>query len=168
MASEGTQPRRESASAPALSRFEHEIIEIFVRAAQLLNLPKSVGEIYGLLYASEGPRTLDQIVAGLQISKGSASQGLRFLSSLGAVRKVYVAGDRRDHYEAEVRLRRLGEGLLRERVEPHLGSGEERLHRLEAMTDDVSPHLRERYQRLCKWHRRANRLMPLARRLFAS
>jgi HTH-type transcriptional regulator, glycine betaine synthesis regulator len=151
----------------ALSPFEHEIIEIFVRAAQLLSLPKSIGEIYGLLYASETPLTLDQIVDALRISKGSASQGLRFLSNLAAVRKVYVPGDRRDHYEAEVRLRRLGDGILRERVEPHLESGAERLQRLDRLTGDLSPHLRERYEKLCHWHRRANRLLPLARRFLS-
>lgn len=151
----------------SLTAFEHEIIEIFVRAAQLLSLPKSIGEIYGLLYASERPLTLDQIVTALRISKGSASQGLRFLSNLAAVKKVYVPGDRRDHYEAEVRLRRLGDGLLRERVEPHLQSGQERLARLDALSTDVSPHLRERYEKLRTWHRRAGRILPLARRLFS-
>jgi len=148
-----------------LSTFEHEIIEIFVRAAQLLNLPKSIGEIYGLLYASEAPLALDQIVDSLRISKGSASQGLRFLNNLGAVRKVYVPGDRRDHFEAEDRLRRLGEGLLRERVQPHLESGAERLNRLESLSADASPHLKERFAKLQRWHTRAKRLMPLARRI---
>lgn len=150
-----------------LSTFEREIIELFVRGAQLLSLPKSVGEIYGLLYSSETPLSLDQIVELLRISKGSASQGLRFLSSLAAVRKVYVPGDRRDHYEAEVRLRRLGEGLLRERVDPHIQSGQERLERLEVLADDLSPHLQERYQRLKKWHTRARRMMPFVRRVFS-
>jgi|TARA_B110000438_G_scaffold274783_2_gene295237 DNA-binding transcriptional regulator GbsR (MarR family) len=149
-----------------LTTFEQEIIELFVRGAQLLSLPKSVGEIYGLLYSSEHPLTLDQIVELLRISKGSASQGLRFLSGLAAVRKVYVPGDRRDHYEAEVRLRRLGEGLLRERVDPHIQSGQERLERLEVLADDLSPHLKERFQRLKKWHTRARRMMPFLRRIF--
>lgn len=154
-------------SLEGLTTFEQEIIELFVRGAQLLSLPKSVGEIYGLLYASETPLTLDQIVELLRISKGSASQGLRFLSSLAAVKKVYVPGDRRDHYEAEVRLRRLGEGLLRERVDPHIQSGQERLERLEVLTDDLSPHLKERYERLKKWHTRARRMMPFVRRVFS-
>lgn len=165
-------PNRSSAASandelPPLSAFEHEMIEMFVRGAQLLSLPKSVGEIYGLLYASEKALTLDQIVALLKISKGSASQGLRFLSNLAAVRKVYIPGDRRDHYEAEVRLRRLGEGLLRERVEPHLESGSERLARLDSFAGDLSPHLRARYEKLRTWHRRAKRILPLARRFFA-
>ena len=165
MGNASTTAESDELGSRALSTFEQEIIEIFVRAAQLLNLPKSIGEIYGLLYASEGPLTLDQIVSTLRISKGSASQGLRFLNSLAAVRKVYVPGDRRDHFEAEDRLRRLGEGLLRERVQPHLESGAERLNRLESLSDAASPHLQERFEKLRRWHTRARRLMPLARRI---
>jgi len=67
----------------------------------------------------------------LSISKGSASQGLRWLKEVGAVQTTYVEGDRRDHYIAVVELRRLASGFLREQVQPHLESGAERLRRLE-------------------------------------
>lgn len=167
MSSPLPEPSQADDALQGLSVFEQEVIEIFVRGAQLLSLPKSIGEIYGLLYASENPLTLDQIAELLRMSKGSASQGLRFLSSLAAVRKVYVPGDRRDHYEAEVRLRHLGEGLLRERVDPHIQSGQERLERLESLTDNLSPHLQERFKRLKKWHSLARRMMPFVRRVFS-
>ena len=37
----------------------------------------------------------------------------------GAVRTVYVAGKRNDHYEAELELRKLLSALLREKFEAH-------------------------------------------------
>jgi hypothetical protein len=52
----------------------------------VFGVPKSVGQIYGLLYASPEPLSFSDIVERLEISKGSASQGLQFLRSLGAIK----------------------------------------------------------------------------------
>ncbi len=43
---------------------------------------------------------MDDLIERLNLSKGSASQGLKYLQDLGAVRAVYAGGDRRTHYEA--------------------------------------------------------------------
>ena len=42
----------------------------------LLNLPRSVGELYGVLFIAENPMCLDDLRIKLNISKGSTSQGL--------------------------------------------------------------------------------------------
>ena len=73
----------------------------------LLGLPRSVGEIYGLLYFNPEALTMDQVASRLEISIGSASQGLKTLRSLKAVKTSYVQGDCRDHYLAESEFRRL-------------------------------------------------------------
>ena len=54
---------------------EFESIDFFVRLMSLLGLPRSVGEIYGLLYFTPSALTMDQIASRLEISIGSASQG---------------------------------------------------------------------------------------------
>ena len=68
------------------SELELEAIDYFVRFMSLLGMPRSVGEIYGLLYFSPDPLSMDVIAAKLGISIGSASQGLRTLRSLKAVK----------------------------------------------------------------------------------
>src|SRR5262245_15236674 len=99
----GTKPAL-SVPDPALSApltpLETEIIDLFVQLSRLLGQPRSLAEIYGLLFISAQPLSMDDLIARLQLSKGSASQGLKFLRALGAVRMVYIAGDRRVHYEA--------------------------------------------------------------------
>lgn len=65
--------------------FEIECSDFFAEAMQVFGVPKSVGQIYGLLYASPRPLSFSGIVERLEISKGSASQGLQFLRSLGAI-----------------------------------------------------------------------------------
>ena len=55
------------------NRYELEVegIDYFVRFMNLLGLPRSVGEIYGLLYFSKDPMSMDEIVKRLGMSLGS-------------------------------------------------------------------------------------------------
>ena len=61
------------------NQLELESIDFFVRMMGILGMPRSVGEIYGLLYFSENPLSMDQIVQKLGMSLGSASQGLSLI-----------------------------------------------------------------------------------------
>ena len=94
-------------------------------------MPRSVGEIYGLLYFSESPLSMDKIASRLEISIGSASQGLKTLKSLKAVFSTYVPGDRRDHYTAETEFRKLFSSFINDEIMPHLESAKERIARME-------------------------------------
>ncbi|MBJ7259883.1 MAG: hypothetical protein JHD33_10130, partial [Chthoniobacterales bacterium] len=90
----------------ALTELEAEAIEMFINFLRLIGLPKSVGEIYGLLFVAPRSMAMDAIMKRLGISLGAASQGLKLLRSFGAVRVVYERGDRRDHYVADLELSR--------------------------------------------------------------
>ena len=76
---------------------EIESIDFFVRLMGILGMPRSVGEIYGLLYFSETALSMNKIANRLGISIGSASQGLKTLKGLKAIKSTYIAGDRKDH-----------------------------------------------------------------------
>lgn len=156
----------DAVSEERLTEIEREVIELFVRLADVLSLPRSVGEIYGLLYVSPQPLTLDRCHQRLNISKGSTSQGLKFLRSFGAVKTVYVPGDRKDYYVAERQLRKMVSGFAKEEILPHVKRGRERLDRLRELvdqeTDDTArTELEERLQTLENWHRQADRLLPI-------
>ena len=160
---------RKTADVRAGDQLEAAIIEFFVRMAQVIGLSRSVGEIYGLLFASTRPLTMDDLIQRLRISKGSASQGLRLLRSFGAVRTEYVPGDRRDHYVAELELRHLLGGFLREKLQPHLAWGATRLNELDRLADALPDNdhdiLRERLVRLNRWRTRGQKLLPMALKL---
>ena len=79
---------RDLDSRRALDSFQLQAISFFVHAFAALSLPRSIGEIYGLLFSTEEALSLDDIIERLRISKGSASEGLRWLRSLGAVNPV--------------------------------------------------------------------------------
>ncbi|MGB0993240.1 MAG: GbsR/MarR family transcriptional regulator [Akkermansiaceae bacterium] len=142
------------------------IVSFFQDGVRLLGLPKSVGEIYGSLYASREPMTMLALVERLGISKGSASQGLKMLRTLGAVREVEKPDDRRTYFEADIELKKLVGGFIREEIRPHLKSGQDKLT---ALDDEVSalqdPEDREFYaeriKRLERWSKKANLVLPL-------
>jgi DNA-binding transcriptional regulator GbsR (MarR family) len=149
-----------------LSELEQEVIDVFVRMAGVLNLPRSVGELYGLLFISPKPLCINDCMKKLDISKGSTSQGLKILRSFGAVKTVYVPGERRDFFEAESALRKIVTGFVNEQVRPHLETGKERVARLaslaEASSEEDQEFFVERIGRLRNWQKRANLLLPFA------
>jgi DNA-binding transcriptional regulator GbsR (MarR family) len=158
-----------STSTSELTDFQRETIHLFVNASRVLSIPRSVGEIYGLLYATEKPLHLDQVVELLGISKGSASQGLRWLRAIGAIHTAYVNGDRRDHFVAETELRRLVFGFIRENVDPHINRGPDYLERItvaaESLDGEEAKFAAGRITKLKRWHKFASTILPMFVRL---
>ncbi len=120
------------AGAVPLNPVEVEAMDLFVQISRALGQPPSVAEIYGLLFISPHPLNQDDLISRINLSKGSTSQGLRYLLDLGAARTVYVAGDRRVHYEAVAELRNLASRFLQQQVFSYFEDSGERLDRLSA------------------------------------
>ena len=154
----------------ALDPLERQVVDFFVDAVRVLGLPRSIGEIYGLLFISQSALSLDDLVRRLGISKGSASQGLRMLKSLGAVRGVDGGADRRTYYQPAIELKRLAGGFIREQIRPHLESGQTKISRLAKTTQDLDDPIRkqflsERVDRLESWLRSSGRVLPVLQKL---
>jgi DNA-binding transcriptional regulator GbsR (MarR family) len=147
-----------------LSPLEIEAIDLFISLVRLLGMPKSVGELYGLLFVSPVGVPMDTLMERLTMSKGSASQGLKLLRSFGAVKTVYVAGDRRDHYVAEIDLSRFASNFIKGELQPHLESGLQRLERMEQHIKEAPAGAREiaenRLARLRHWHEKGQAMLP--------
>lgn len=89
------------------------IIESVGRTTQGFGLGRIIGQLYALLFFSPNPMSLDDLAGELKVSKGSISTNVRELEKWGAVRQVWVKGDRKDYYEAEVDfLKIIKEGVL--------------------------------------------------------
>lgn len=150
--------------AGSLSPLEREVIDFGMRLAQAFSLPKSVGQIFGLLFASPEPLCLDQVVNRLGISKGSASNGLNTLQRLSAVRTVYLNEDRRTHYAPELSLRRLIQGIIQETMLPHLRDSRAKINVLEQHLAELSPEqqalLKPRIKALRTWQSKASTVLP--------
>ena len=148
-----------------LDAWEIAVIDLFLNAANSFGLPKSYGQIYGLLFCRDQSLSMDEVMKLLEISKGSASQGLRSLRQLGAISSVFEPGDRKERFVAEIRLRKLVGGFLREQADPHLEKGVARLQQIEDLLGKVDwqdSHNRgvRRHEILSGWHRQMSRLLP--------
>src|SRR5882724_1857468 len=146
-----------------LKPVEVEIIHLFVQFAKALGQPRSVAEIYGLLFAFHQPLAMDTLIERLNLSKGSASQGLKYLQDLGAVRTVYVAGDRRTHYEAVAELRNLAARFLRQEILTHFEDSETRLDRIataaQKLSGEEKKHAVARVKMLRSWEKNGRRVL---------
>jgi DNA-binding transcriptional regulator GbsR (MarR family) len=92
---------------------KRRFIEAGGNTTQAFGLGQMIGRVFSLLYLTARPLALEEIAAGLSISKGSASVAVRQLAGWQAVRPVWVPGDRRDFYEAETDFGQIvREGLL--------------------------------------------------------
>lgn len=176
-------------SGMPLTTGEREVVSIFVQMAQTMGAPRSLGEIYGLLYATARPLSFQDIADKLELSKGSVSQGLRFLRTVGAIQPVEVPGDRKEYYEPVVELRALVGGFLRERINPQLqewgkrakalkiedfqradslepGAGsDDRTDRNSPLTADDSKLIQSRIDKLRSWQKQAGMVLPMISKL---
>ena len=158
------------ASATALNPFQEQSVALFVRAAIALSLPRSVGQVYGLLFATPRPLNLDEIMVLLGASRGGTFEGIRWLRQFGAVERVFLPGVRKEHFQAELNLRRLASGFLRLRIEPHLDNASSHLDGLRSVINDGSPESefqRERLGKVDTWHRLLNDLLPMIKQVAA-
>ena len=148
---------------PSNKELEIESIDFFVRLMNILGMPRSVGEIYGLLYFSEKSLSMNSIASRLGISIGSASQGLKMLKSLKAIKITYVAGDRKDHYIAEIEFRRLFSSFIKDEIMPHLISANERIKSMEnslSADENNKDFYKIRLEKLKKLTKTGSRLLP--------
>ena len=152
-----------------LNALERQVIDVFVDGVKVIGLPKSLGEIYGLLFVTPQPLSLDDFVSKLNMSKGTASQGLRMLRELGAVKEADGNGSRRTLYKPDVDLKRLVGGFIREQVRPHLESGRGKIGKLLKNAAQEDPEMRkfyrERVLKLESWMGRGRIVLPLIQKM---
>ena len=168
------EPTSDTIPATGLDPVESEFVRFFVQMATSLNLPRSIGEIFGFLFAADEPRPFDEVVARLGISKGSASHGLKFLVKIGAISQVYVPRDRRTFYEAETKMRTLFSSALNESVRPHLEGNARLIEGIETRIGEETgalgsktEHYRNRAASLKGWTDKSLQLLPLLDKLFS-
>ena len=158
-----------------LSKARLEMIEATGRLSQMLGLPRSTGQIYGLLFLSPKALAADDIAEMLGISKGSVSAGTRQLVGWRALRQVWVPGERRDHFEIEGDLGNLVRVTYTDFIKPRLSSSGQRAEKIStALEQDLADGLlsakdyqlcSERLGRFLSLQKKLEGLAPFAEKL---
>jgi DNA-binding transcriptional regulator GbsR (MarR family) len=129
---------------------------------------RSVAQIHALLYLSDHPLHAEEISESLRLARSNVSTALKELQAYGIVRRQHVAGDRRDHFAAELdlweMLMRISAERKRREIDPTLAI----LGQLKEMMDgrsDIPEHVRQRIGRmhefigtLAAWYDQVRRL----------
>jgi DNA-binding transcriptional regulator GbsR (MarR family) len=116
----------------------HEsVIETMGRISSFWGFSKIMGQLYGLLYLSSKPLTLQEMAESLSISKGNVSINIRNLLRWNMVKRVWVKGDRKDYYEAETDFWKIIRGVLREREKKEFSQALSSIGKLRQQTKEL-------------------------------
>jgi DNA-binding transcriptional regulator GbsR (MarR family) len=97
-----------SGYCPKVANDEEELWESEVlvsdsigRLIEFWGFKRNMGRLWAILYLSDRPLSAPEIQNRLQLSSGAVSMTLNELTRWGVVKKVWLQGERRDHYAAE-------------------------------------------------------------------
>jgi len=146
---------------------QHHIVTRFIEdagnTAQSFGLGRVTGQIYAYLYFSTAPRSLADMEEVLGISKGSASTCVRQLEAWGAVKKIWIKGDRKDYYQANDWFGRALKSIIADLAAKRFTDREELYgevsSKLDGMDSDPDAEfLRERIEHLRKFEKKVQRV----------
>jgi DNA-binding transcriptional regulator GbsR (MarR family) len=115
-----------------LKETRQAFIENLSRISQFWGYPRAMGALYGALYLSPAPLSLDDLIPLVGVTKGAVSTNIRALEQLGMVRKQVRPGDRKDYYQADTDFWKIAKTILERRQK----------HEFDQALNDVSRALR--------------------------
>jgi DNA-binding transcriptional regulator GbsR (MarR family) len=76
---------------------------------------RNMGRMWAVLYLDDHPLNATDLGERLRLSTGAVSMLLTELQEWGAIKKAWVVGERKEHYEAETNIWKMVSRVLRER-----------------------------------------------------
>jgi DNA-binding transcriptional regulator GbsR (MarR family) len=140
------------------------------RLMEFWGFKRHMGRLWTVLYLSDEPLGATELRDKLQLSAGSVSMALNELLRWGVVKKIWVHGQRRDHFVAESNLWKMVSRVFRERelvevfeaiaaMESALSSLDEKLASKDAAVRERASTQRARIERLLDLARLGRRLL---------
>ena len=137
-----------------------------MEVAGAIGFPRSVGEIYGLIFLTPEPLNADDIVQKLGISRSGVGQALKTLSEIGAIRPAPHTQSRKEHYELQTDLGILARLFLNSRILPRLEELGRRRNTLASRVSTAgSAHLIARFEKLDRWRGKTTPLLAVLKAL---
>ncbi len=122
-----------------LSQPEVQVIETIGELIDFWGFSKHHGRIWALLYLREEPFSSPDIQKMLEMSAGLVSMSLKELQHWDVVQKLWVKGDRKDYYTANIDIWHTVTRVMREReyhlIQNSIRSLDDALGELETTTE---------------------------------
>jgi DNA-binding transcriptional regulator GbsR (MarR family) len=148
----------------ALWPSEAAVSDVVGRLIEFWGFKRNMGRIWAVLYLAVEPLSAEDLREMLKLSSGAVSMTLSELLRWGVVRKVWVQGERKDFYTAEVQLWRMISRVFSEReraeIKYAIEAFEEALEDLERLERSEDKTTRERAK---LQHARIQQLLELAK-----
>ena len=148
----------------ALWPSEAAVSDVVGRLIEFWGFKRNMGRIWAVLYLAVEPLSAEDLREMLKLSSGAVSMTLSELMRWGVVRKVWVQGERKDFYTAEVQLWRMISRVFNEREKAEIKFAieafEEALVDLERLQRSEDKTTRERAK---LQHTRIHQLLELAK-----
>lgn len=148
----------------ALWPSEAAVSDVIGRLIEFWGFKRNMGRIWAVLFLSPEPLSAEDLRQSLQLSSGAVSMTLNELARWGVVRKVWVQGERKDFYAAEVQLWRMISRVFSEREKTEvvmaIEAFEEALADVSKLRNSPDPKTRERAE---LQYERIKQLLELAR-----
>jgi DNA-binding transcriptional regulator GbsR (MarR family) len=149
----------------SLSASEAAVSDVVGRLIEFWGFKRNMGRVWTVLYLSPDPLSAEDLRHALQLSSGAVSMTLSELARWGVVRRVWIQGERKDFYTAEVQLWRMISRVFNERERSEIIAAidafEEALRQLDRTrktSSDPAARARAELQ-----HQRISQLLELAR-----
>ena len=94
---------------------EAAVSDVVGRLIEFWGFKRNMGRVWTVLYLSPEPLSAEDLRHALKLSSGAVSMTLSDLSRWGVVRRVWIQGERKDFYAAEVQLWRMISRVFNER-----------------------------------------------------
>jgi DNA-binding transcriptional regulator GbsR (MarR family) len=124
------------------------VTDLIGRLIEFWGFKRNMGRVWAILYLSPEPLAAKDLQDALRLSTGAVSMTLAELARWGVVKKVWVPGERRDFFSAELQLWKMISRVMAEReggeISHAIDTCEQALASLKPHLDSNDPAERER------------------------
>lgn len=133
-----------------LEMAQDKFIESIGKLARSFGLNHFIAQLYAVLYLSDRPLSLDDLVERLKASKGNISLNIRELEKWGAVKNIWVKGSRKDYYAADPDIKKVVANKLRSGVQKRIGHVSDMIGELKELIRSAEGEMTEEDGRIVK------------------
>ncbi|MCX5677973.1 MAG: HTH domain-containing protein [Candidatus Omnitrophica bacterium] len=133
-----------------LESAQDKFIESIGKMCDSFGLNRFIAQLYAVLYLSDKPLSLDDLMGKLKVSKGSISLNIRELEKWGAVKNIWIKGSRRDYYEANLDVKNIIANKIKSGIQKRANEVSSMLDEFNAIVRSAGGELTEEEQKTAK------------------
>jgi HTH-type transcriptional regulator, glycine betaine synthesis regulator len=140
------------------------VTDLIGRLIEFWGFKRNMGRVWAILYLTPEPMSAADIRSALRLSTGAVSMTLSELDRWGVIKRVWVPGERRDYFTAEVQIWKMVSRVMAEREGGEIAAA---IEACERALESLTPHLNSREAaeraRAALQQTRINALLQVAR-----